>query len=311
MNEHSAPFLGVIGRGGAGATDELSMVAVVDPASPTWATDLFRSRGASGDAVVFVPELERTPQIGQGTQLDELLPERSPRVAVVTLPTHVTGILAAVRDCAPRFGHRAELIAAVRAHVAASDAGAWLRRVGRLESPSPSFGQHLGSWWPFGGGYFVTLHPAPAVRRRPTAVASAATPRVLRTSSAPARRTADALRRAYAAQHQEVLAVPHRPAARWGTDRAIEYVATPHPAALQLPVPDGRCPSCGDPIWGQCAFCHLLPPRLDHWLPVSVPGVAPLAATPGPAPGTAPEAPPPTVGKAFQLPRHRPTADAR
>lgn len=303
MNQQSAPFLGVIARGGAGATDALSMMTVVDPAAPTWAVDLFRSHGATGDAIVFVPELERSPRVGQGTQLDELLPEQSPHVAVVTLPTHVTGILAAVRDCVPRFGHRAELIAAVRAHVADSYAGVWLRRVGRLESPSPSFGQHLGSWWPFGGGYFAALQPVPAVRRRLRAVAGDDTPRVLRTSSAPARRTADALRRAYGAQDQEVLAPPHRLVDRWGTDRAMEYVASPHAASLRLPVPEGRCPACGDPIWGRCAFCHLVPPRLQHWLSVSVPGVTPLVATP--------EAPAPAARKAFQLPRHRPKADSR
>ncbi|GGB47537.1 hypothetical protein GCM10011492_43400 [Flexivirga endophytica] len=315
MNQLSAPMLGVIARGGAGPTGDAPAVTVTDPGSPTWANDLFRSRGAAGDAIVFVPDLERDPRIGQGTQLDELLPEQSPQVAVVPLPTHVTGVLAAIRDCAPRLQHRAEFIAAVRAHVASSYAGAWLKRVGKLESPSPSFGQHLGSWWPFHGGYFVTLQPTAEVRRRPeAAVPNAAAVRVLRTSSAPDRRVGERLCSAYAVQHQEVLGAPHRLAARWGLDRAVEYVVSPEPAALQLSPPDGRCPTCGDPVWAQCAFCHLTPPRLTHWMSVQVPGVAPVIptapvppASPPPAQGQPPADPQP-VKRAFQLPRARPAA---
>lgn len=332
MNQHSAPILGVIARGGAGPTAGNSMVAVADPASPTWANELFRSRGPVGDAIVFVPDLERNPRIGRGTQLDELLPEHSPRLAVVTLGTHVTGIMAAIQDCSPRLGHRAEFIAAVRAHVAASYAGAWLKRVGKLESPSPSFGQHLMSWLPFSPGYFVTLHPTLAVRRRPqTSAGDVGSARLLRTSSAPSRRVGDALRKAYGVQHEEVLGAAHRLSARWGVDRVIEYVVGPEPAALQLPMPDGRCPTCGDPIWGQCAFCHLIPSRLDHWASVAVPGLAPFGPTPPPIdeeaaqpvtesvveplpeplPAPAPEpVPPPAPKRAFQLPRHRPKAAA-
>ena len=50
----TGPILGVIARGGATGPSPLS---VIDPASPTWATDLFRSRPAA-TAIVFVPQLE-------------------------------------------------------------------------------------------------------------------------------------------------------------------------------------------------------------------------------------------------------------
>lgn len=299
MNQHSVPVLGVVARGGAGLAGDASLAPVIDPSSLTWATELFHGSDAPGDAIVFVPDLERNPQIGRGTQLDELLPERSPRVAVVPLRTHVTGIQAAIRDCAPRLGRRAEFIAAVRAHVAGSYAGAWLRRVGRLESPSPSFRQHLGSWWPFSRGYFATVHPTLAVRRRATPTHPATGPLVLRTSGPPDRRLDAALHRTYRPSQAVVLGASHRLAGRWGIDHVVEYVACPDPATLQLPPPDGRCPTCGDPIWGQCAFCHLTAPRLDNWVSVSVPGVAPVGVSPAPA------APLPN---AFQLPRHRPAS---
>ncbi|HWC22372.1 MAG TPA: hypothetical protein VG502_08755 [Flexivirga sp.] len=295
MNQQPAPILGVIARGGVGPTGDASVVTVTDPASPTWANDLFRSHGGSTNAIIFVPELERNPRIGRGTQLDELLPEQSPQVAVVNLPTHVTGIQAAIRDCAPLLGQRAEFIAAVRAHVAGSYAGVWLRSVARLESPSPSFGQHLRSWVPFSRGQFVTLHPTVSVRRRPEALpatgdAPPGTARLLRASSAPNNRCATTLSTAYATHPPEVLGTSHRMAARWGSERAVEYVVTPEAAPLRLPPPDGRCPNCGDPIWGRCAFCHLTPPRLEHWMSVAVPGVAP-------------------VDRAFQLPRPTPKPD--
>ncbi|MFC6708024.1 hypothetical protein [Flexivirga alba] len=283
MNQHAAPILGVIARGGFGPTGDASVVTVTDPASPTWANELFRSHGVTANAVIFVPELERNPRIGRGTQLDELLPEQSPQVAVVNLPTHVTGIQAAIRDCAPLLGQRAQFIAAVRAHVAGSYAGVWLKSLAKLESPSPTFGQHLRSWIPFSRGQFVTLQPTVGVRRRLGPVPGDAS-RLLRTSSAPNSRCANTLRTAYATQQPEVLGTSHRMAARWGTDRAMEYVVTPEARHLRLPPPEGRCPTCGDPIWGQCAFCHLTPPRLDHWMSVAVPGVAP-------------------VDRAFQLPR--------
>lgn len=299
MNQHSVPVLGVVARGGAGPAGDPSLAPVIDPSCLTWATDLFRGCGATGDAIVFVPDLERNPLVGRGAQLDELLPEQSPHVAVVPLHTHVTGIQAAIRDCAPQLGRRAEFIAAVRAHVAGSYAGAWLRRVGKLESPSPSFGQHLRSWSPLSRGYFATVHPSLQVRRRPTPAHSATGPLVLRTSAAPDRRLEQALRGVYGAQQAEVLGAAHRPADRWGVDRVVEYVAGPDPMTLQLPPPEGRCPTCGDPMWGQCAFCHLTAPRLDHWVSVSVPGVAPVGDAPTHLP--APSAPLPQ--KAFQLPR--------
>lgn len=288
MNQHSASILGVIARGGAGAAGDPSTVMVTDPSSPTWANDLFRSHGAAASAIVFVPDLERNPLIGRGTQLDELLPEHSPQVAVVGLPTHVIGIQAAIRDCAPLLEQRSVFIAAVRAHVAGSYAGVWLKSVAKLESPSPSFGQHLESWLPFSRGHFVTLHPTVTVRRHLETVPGNV-PRVLRTSSPTDNRRSKDLRTAYGARRQEVIATSHRPAARWGSDRAVEFVVSPQ-AVPQLPSPDGRCPTCSDPIWGQCAFCHLTPARLDHWMSVAVPGVAP-------------------VDRAFQLPRPAPRRD--
>lgn len=310
MNQHSAPVLGVIARGGPDPSGDASMVTVIEPGSPTWANDLFRRTGVTGDAIVFVPELERNPRIKEGTQLDELLPEQSPHVAVVTLRTHVTGIQAAVRDCAPRLGHRAEFIAAVRAHVAGSYAGVWLKRVGRLETPSPSFGQHLASWVPFAGGFFAGLHPTLGVRRRPEPAPSGGpATRVLRTSGPPDRRVEEALVKAYGAARPEVLGAAHRVAARWGLRRALEYVVSPDPSTVQLPPPDGSCPTCGDPIWGHCAFCHLTSPRLEHWSTVTVPGTKPAVdfePEPVPAPPAAPAATP-LPKLAFQLPRHRAT----
>lgn len=304
MNQQTGPILGVIARGGATGPSPLS---VIDPASPTWATDLFRSRPAA-TAIVFVPQLEGTPRIGQGTQLDELLPEHSPQVAVVPMPTHVTGVLAAVQDCLPLLGSRAEFIAAVRAHAARSYAGAWLKRVAKLDAPSPSLLQHLRSWLPFTRGQFVGIHPALTVQGRPERPPQPLSTPVLRTSAEPSGRVSDVLGAAYAPQHREMLPTAHRLAARWGTDQAVEYVVTPEPAALRLPPPDGRCPTCGDPVWGQCAFCHLTTPNLEHWRSVSVPGVAPVAPEPEPIPQPA-AVPEPQPKRAFQLPRHRPTAE--
>lgn len=320
MNQQPGSLLGVIARGGGGMTS--AGLTIVDPASLTWATDFFRSSGATATAILFVPQLEQTPRIGQGTQLDELLPDHSPQLAVVSLPTHVTGIVAAIRDSAPCLGNRAEFIAAVRHHVQSSYAGAWLKRVAKLDSPTPSLLQHIRSWLPLTHGQFVTLHPQSAVGRRPAAPPQPGPPFVLRTSAEPQSFVRAALGAAYSPARQEVLPAGHRLGVRWGTDRVVEYVATPDPVSLQLPPPQGQCPTCGDPVWGQCAFCHLTPPRLDRWSGVSVPGVSPLhEQPPTPEPPVAQVAPlvestpkhvPPEQAapapRAFQLPRHRQNA---
>lgn len=317
MNHHMGPILGVIARGGTAPNAGPSPLSVIDPTSPVWATEFFLSRPGAPVAIIFVPQLERTPTIGRGAQLDELLPENSPQTAVVPLPTHVTGVLAAVQDCLPLLRDRAEFIAAVRAHAERSYAGVWLKRVAKLDTPSPSLAQHLSSWLPFTRGHLVGIHPRLTVGSRPERPPQPMRAPVLRVSSEPNAKVAGQLAAAYAPSRQELLSSPHRLRARWGTEQALEYVATPDPAGLRLPAPDGRCPTCGDPVWGRCAFCHVTIPTFEHWRSVTVPGVPPVPADEAPPAEPRPgvEAPPaepaPPQARAFQLPRHRSAGQPR
>ncbi|TWP35939.1 hypothetical protein [Leekyejoonella antrihumi] len=262
MNQQQS-VLGILAPRGPGAATPSDLgvpVAFIDPSGPLWTNEFFRSNAGVRSAILFIPSEGHNPLIGQGTQLDELLPEPSPSVAVVTLPTHVTGVLAAIRDSSQLLPQRARFVAQVRQHARRSYAGAWVKRVGHLSHPAPSVIQHLASWSPITGGKFATLTPASAVSSMPaspTTPVEKTTVRVLRTSATVPPPVQGKLTAAYSPTHQEILAAGHSLRARWGTEASIEYVMTPDPRGMRLPAPDGHCGTCGDPVWQACPFCHL------------------------------------------------------
>lgn len=245
------------GRGGAKGAGEAAQL--VDSTSPLWTHELVQQASGARNVVIFVPAGELHPTVGRGAQLDELIPGGPVNLAIVPVNTHVTGVFAALQDTGYQT-HRAALIASVRQHIAVSYAGAWVRRIGKLDHPGASVPQHLAGWNPLTRGYFATLTPTKDVVSKPPDIDSGtSTVRVQRTSSAPQERVQQKLDAAFQPTHRTILDPGHQVATRWATANALEYVLTPDPAALRLPNPIGTCPNCGDPVWGLCAFCHLVP----------------------------------------------------
>ncbi len=137
--------------------------------------------------------------------------------------------------------------------------GAWLSRVTRLASPSPSFGQHLRSLLP-GGPRFVAVHGphGGVVRAEPDGYDGSSSGRLV--IGAPADSVAAEQLRAWYGSDDVVHVPPVLADARlvYGNAGAEFTVVT---EALADPGPVvGTCPVCHDALHGTaCAFCHVNP----------------------------------------------------
>ncbi len=132
--------------------------------------------------------------------------------------------------------------------------GAWLARVGRLDSPAPRLGQHLRSWFPGGSGFLVEHAPVASVRS--VRGGDGARPAVPGADAVPAA----ALRLAGEQGRLDrlVARTAEDAAQRYGTD-AVELAALPD-LLPQLP-DDGSlppCPVCALPLpLETCPYCRV------------------------------------------------------
>ncbi|MFW5473235.1 hypothetical protein ACOCJ5_08005 [Knoellia sp. CPCC 206450] len=136
--------------------------------------------------------------------------------------------------------------------------GFWVRRVTRLASPSPSFGQHLRSLLPGGPG-FVALCGADdlVVKAKPGGFASVARPGTLVVAGASAQ-AVDHLARWHGGDHRVVDPLVSSVQRLYGNDGA-EFAVLPPELAAAAPV-TGTCPVCALPAHGaSCRFCHVRP----------------------------------------------------
>lgn len=143
--------------------------------------------------------------------------------------------------------------------LAGSISGVWLKRVTRLASPSPSFGQHLRSLLPGGPG-FVALCGAQdeVVKASPGGFATLGRAGRLLIGSATGV-PADHLVRWYAGgDHTALEPVAANVQRLHGNDGQEFVLLEPHLAA---PAPvTGTCPVCELPVHDKsCRFCHVRP----------------------------------------------------
>ncbi|WP_159066845.1 zinc finger domain-containing protein [Cellulomonas timonensis] len=156
--------------------------------------------------------------------------------------------------------------------------GAWTPSVARLESPSPSLGQHARSMLPGGQGFVVSVAPAPGV----LTVGDAPSPE----DGAPAREALysaapglpdvvlrTALGVSGASECVELHGLVLDAVGRFGHARAVELFALP--ADQRLAAPDGarlvRCAVCDAVIARHhCPYCRVRPVDVEA-TPVVVP----------------------------------------
>ena len=187
-------------------------------------------------------------------------------VAVRAWPHSPLAILAlATWVCEQAVGDDGQAVAQLDVAAAHTLSAAWIRRVGGLEDPAPSLGQHLRSWSPAASGFVVLHSPRTGVYPLGAAPDAVDWPDALdvpRSSlfvsgEAPEPALAWAQRLAGVAASVPVPAFTE-PAQRYGSERAVELCALPSdPAGLLAQRATGtRCPVCSlhTPL-GACAFC--------------------------------------------------------
>lgn len=139
--------------------------------------------------------------------------------------------------------------------------GAWMPRVGRLASPSPTLGQHLRSWWPGGRGFIAVHTPVEAVqavKELRELVSIEPHGPLLSGGVLPGQVRDVVLARTRCPSIVDVDAVV-APRARYGSDRAIELVALPAdvPSLVTVGGHGNACSVCGLSHAGSvCPFCH-------------------------------------------------------
>lgn len=145
--------------------------------------------------------------------------------------------------------------------------GAWTPSVSRLEHPSVTVGQHLGSWLPGGAGYVVTFSgPQPAVQKVGGEV-TPAEPQAPRGDlyGAGVSRLKPAARVALATvsgggDAVELSGLAVDVVGRVGSPHAVELVALPATDQLQLPASRSTCVVCSALVFTDfCPFCHVRP----------------------------------------------------
>ena len=194
-----------------------------------------------------------------------------PSTAVVRLAAPSSLLAAAivaletVRSAADDDG---AVLSRLRQTLALTHSGLWAKRVTRLTSPSPSFGQHLRSLWPWGQGFLAYVGPEAWVQQLRAGQAPAQTAGCQLVVGAPAGKDVSPLTSWWSGQAGAAAVVPPLPPivestrAAYGND-GVEFVLL-HPQ-LAEPRPAGtRCPVCRVPVRGRaCPFCHVVPRALE------------------------------------------------
>lgn len=150
-----------------------------------------------------------------------------------------------------------EVVAQLQSMLATTDSGVWLRRVNKLRSPQPRFGQHLRSMLPGGRGYVATMTPAPMV------VASAKAPQAIPAHGGHlvSEETDDTMATEVLTEvfgpERNALPPVGATASRYGAP-GVEYARLGRDDALTTHI----CPVCALTVSGRvCPFCRA---RLDH-----------------------------------------------
>lgn len=233
------------------------------------------SVGEPGAVLAAVPAAG-TPVVVLGEQRDEaalrqqatLLSDRDGGrpVAVRAWPHSPLAVLAlATWICEQGVTDDGQAMAELDVAAAHTLSAAWIRRVGGLDSPAPSLGQHLRSWSPTASGFVVVHSPRQGVYPVGAAPTSVEWPGGLDVrrgalfvgGEAPAPVLEWAKRAAGVADSVPVPAFS-QPAQRYGTERAVEMCALPADprTVLAARADASRCPVCSlhTPL-GSCAFC--------------------------------------------------------
>lgn len=206
-----------------------------------------------------------------------LLADTGPSVAWLALPHGPAALVVLALHAAAARLDAGLLPDAVEDLARRTWSGAWTPSVARLESPSPSLGQHARSMLPGGPGFVVSVAPSPGVLtagETPPAEHGAPAREALY-SAAPGLpdvvlRTA--LGASGAAECVELHGLVLDAVGRFGHARAVELFALP--ADQRLTAPDGarltRCAVCEAVIARRhCPYCRVRP--VDVEAPVAVP----------------------------------------
>jgi hypothetical protein len=180
------------------------------------------------------------------------------------------------------------LIKATAVHASISAAldsltwGAWLPSVARLDTPAPSLGQHVTSWFARGAG-FLAVHGSPGwVAKLPAPQVDPA--RRLPRQQGPVPEEFECHAFGELPEHAIAtlfsMGLTQRPVRRqpvadtrpaWGSAKAVEFVINPV-TPIGLPAPAGLCPACSEPVIGLfCPFCRVAP-TLGRRMPVEPQG---------------------------------------
>lgn len=238
-------------------SDGLSRVAVMGSAAAPMAARNLASAGA--ERVIL---LARQRDKAMAGLVANVISGALPHVAVTRLHTR-SSLLGATAIALQ--GTRAVDVPAttqlsmIERSIAGSISGAWLKRVTRLASPSPSFGQHLRSLLPGGSG-FVALCGAKdeVVKAAPSGFATLGRAgRLLVGSSTGA--PVDHLVRWYGGgDHTVVESLASNVQGLYG-NQGQEFVLLEPELAAPAPV-TGTCPVCDLPVHDRsCRFCHVRP----------------------------------------------------
>ncbi|MEZ0577377.1 hypothetical protein [Nocardioides sp. MH1] len=149
--------------------------------------------------------------------------------------------------------------------------GAWLASVARLDTPSPSLGQHVSSWFTRGAG-FLGVHGSPGwVGKLPMSQVDPSR-RLQRPHGGHLDQGFECHAFGELPEHAIAalfsMGLTTRPVRRepvadvkpaWGTAKAVEFVINPV-MPIGLPAPSGLCPACSEPVIGaHCPFCRVAP----------------------------------------------------
>ena len=141
-------------------TDDLVLVGVEDVTALAAWSDEARRAGATHVAVLTRPDTER-----QARLMTTVAVGRHPAVAyaVVVQEASLLALAASGMTVLESSTDPDQAVARLQSMLETTHSGVWLKRVGRLKSPQPGFGQHLRSLLPGGGGYVAVMRPAPRV----------------------------------------------------------------------------------------------------------------------------------------------------
>lgn len=217
------------------------------------------SRWANGSPATHVVVLTRPDTSAQARLQATVAAGQHPHIAFSVLEREVS--LLALAACGMTALESpvdsTEVVAQLQSMLATTDSGVWLRRVNKLRSPQPRFGQHLRSMLPGGRGYVATMGPeSRVVSSTKAAEAVSAHPGHLVSEDTEETMAGEVLTAVFGGVPNTLPSVGST-AARYGSP-GVEYARLGRDGALDAHV----CPVCSLTVAGSiCPFCRA---RLVH-----------------------------------------------